>query len=92
MDARHRDLRDMIARNQFREDLYYRLNGITLELPSLARRRDVESLIRKCIASEQQRGHMTAVATQLRISRNTLYRKIKRHGKSLRHGIGERTA
>lgn len=189
--ASHRDLRDMIARNQFREDLYYRLNGITLELPPLAKRRDIESLIRKCIANEsaedetisievaalqlllshdwpgnirelrnairsalaiceqrtirvgdlpedvkarpsaalppiignvpgslspsaaartlppamastaafseraslqtaerdvliraieEQHGHMTAVAAQLRISRNTLYRKIKRHG------------
>jgi sigma-54 dependent transcriptional regulator, acetoin dehydrogenase operon transcriptional activator AcoR len=193
--ASHRDLRDMLAHNQFREDLYYRLNGITLELPSLAKRRDLESLIRKCIANEsaehetisievaalqlllahdwpgnirelrnairsalaiceqrtirvgdlpedvrrrlgtvpssvggnnpacappsaisapwaspsaavtvaaasfgegaslqtaerdvliraieEQHGHMTAVAAQLRISRNTLYRKIKRHG------------
>jgi transcriptional regulator of acetoin/glycerol metabolism len=173
--ASHRDLRDMIARNQFREDLYYRLNGITLELPSLAKRRDLESLVRKCIANEsadgevislevaalqlllshdwpgnirelrnvvrsalaiceqriirvgdlpedikprramslpsvngdrpactsafgegsalqaaerdalirvidEQHGHMTAVAAQLHISRNTLYRKIKRHG------------
>jgi len=176
--ASHRDLRDMIARNQFREDLYYRLNGIALELPPLTRRRDIESLIRKCIANEsgegevisiesaalqlllshdwpgnirelrnairsalaiceqrtirvsdlpedikprqatalpavngghlpafasaaafgegislqtaerdalvraieEQHGHMTAVAAQLRISRNTLYRKIKRHG------------
>ena len=173
--ASHRDLRDMIARKQFREDLYYRLNGITLELPSLAKRRDIESLIRKCIANEsdedetisieaaalrlllshdwpgnirelrnairsalaiceqriirvgdlpedvkpsralppvkgddpalapasassegaslqtaerdvlirtieEQHGHMTAVAAQLHISRNTLYRKIKRHG------------
>jgi transcriptional regulator of acetoin/glycerol metabolism len=36
----------------FREDLYYRLNGITLELPGLAARRDKTTLIRKCMASE----------------------------------------
>jgi len=169
--ASHRDLKEMISLQQFREDLYYRLNGITLELPPLTLRRDKESLIRKCLAREsapgesicienaalqllfdyawpgnirelrnairaalaicedgvirvcdlpedlqtsaalrplagearsisfdgqislqsaerdallraieQNRGHMTAVAAQLGISRNTLYRKIKRHG------------
>jgi transcriptional regulator of acetoin/glycerol metabolism len=31
-------------------------------------------------AIEGNRGNMTAVAAQLRISRNTLYRKIRRHG------------
>jgi transcriptional regulator of acetoin/glycerol metabolism len=50
--ATHRDLRDMIVRGQFREDLYYRLNGITLELPALAEREDKESLICSCIARE----------------------------------------
>ena len=34
--ASHQNLRAMIARGEFREDLYYRLNGITLELPPLA--------------------------------------------------------
>lgn len=50
--ATHRNLRDMIARGAFREDLYYRLNGITLELPALQRRRDKDALIRRCIARE----------------------------------------
>jgi transcriptional regulator of acetoin/glycerol metabolism len=50
--ASHRNLRELLARGMFREDLYYRLNGITLELPGLAARRDKETLIRKCMASE----------------------------------------
>jgi len=50
--ASHRNLRDMLARGEFREDLYYRLNGITLDLPPLAERRDKEALIRRCIACE----------------------------------------
>jgi len=29
---------------------------------------------------EQQRGNMTRVAAQLGMSRNTLYRRLKRHG------------
>ncbi|HEY2511541.1 MAG TPA: sigma 54-interacting transcriptional regulator, partial [Polyangiaceae bacterium] len=33
--ATHRDLRTMVERGEFREDLYYRLRGITLEVPAL---------------------------------------------------------
>jgi transcriptional regulator with GAF, ATPase, and Fis domain len=33
--ATHRDLRAMVERGEFREDLYYRLRGITLEVPAL---------------------------------------------------------
>ena len=50
--ASHRNLRELLARGEFREDLYYRLNGITIELPPLAARRDRGALIRKCIAQE----------------------------------------
>jgi len=50
--ASHRNLRELLARGEFREDLYYRLNGITIELPALAARRDRDALVRKCIARE----------------------------------------
>jgi sigma-54 specific flagellar transcriptional regulator A len=36
--ATHRDLRAMVERGEFREDLYYRLRGITLEVPALRNR------------------------------------------------------
>ncbi len=43
--ATHRDLREMIAANTFREDLYYRVSVIPIQVPSLRERReDVELL------------------------------------------------
>jgi transcriptional regulator of acetoin/glycerol metabolism len=50
--ASNRDLRELIAAGEFREDLYYRLNGIMLELPSLAARTDKDVLIRRFLAEE----------------------------------------
>ncbi len=52
MSASHRDLSDLIARGSFREDLYYRLNGITLELPPLAARADKADVVRACLDRE----------------------------------------
>ncbi|WP_168224933.1 sigma-54-dependent Fis family transcriptional regulator [Azoarcus sp. DD4] len=43
--ATHRDLRGLIARGQFREDLYYRLNGLAISLPPLRDRSDLAVLV-----------------------------------------------
>jgi transcriptional regulator of acetoin/glycerol metabolism len=52
ISATHRDLRRMIAAGEFREDLYYRLAGTTLELPGLADRQDKGQLIRTLLLEE----------------------------------------
>ncbi|MDQ6966561.1 MAG: sigma-54 dependent transcriptional regulator, partial [Mariprofundaceae bacterium] len=43
--ATHRDLEEEIRHNRFREDLYYRLNIIPIEIPSLRQREDDVLLI-----------------------------------------------
>jgi len=44
--ATHRNLVDMVKRNEFRSDLYYRLNVFPISLPPLrARREDIRALV-----------------------------------------------
>jgi two-component system, NtrC family, response regulator GlrR len=40
VSATHRDLQQLMISGQFREDLYYRLNVVHIEMPSLNRRRE----------------------------------------------------
>jgi len=47
ISATHIDLEGAIVNGLFREDLYYRMNVVTLELPSLAQRRDDIPLLAK---------------------------------------------
>ncbi|MFF7709835.1 sigma 54-interacting transcriptional regulator [Pseudomonas sp. NPDC007930] len=159
ISATHQDLTARVASGAFREDLYYRLAGLAIELPPLSERDDKPALIEHLLgqlapgmqlapeareallahgwpgnvrqlktvlrtgvalseggrieladlpadlrqaqpapaatapladaersallqALEQERWHMTRVAQRLGISRNTLYRKLHRHGLS----------
>ncbi|MGJ4802837.1 sigma-54-dependent transcriptional regulator [Luteimonas sp. SDU82] len=55
VSATNADLAAMIAEGRFREDLYYRLNGIELRLPALARRpRDILPLARHFLPPGRQ--------------------------------------
>ena len=168
ISATHRDLLARVASGAFREDLYYRLNGLEVALPALRERSDKPQLLDFLLAQEaqgqaveleadarqallefswpgnvrqlrtvlrtlaalceggrvglidlpamirhafhqapislqrgkqpledaerlallatleQQRWHMTLAAEQLGVSRNTLYRKLRKHGIALR--------
>ena len=50
--ATNRNLRELIAKGAFREDLYYRLNGLVVRLPPLRERTDLETVINKLLAAE----------------------------------------
>ena len=52
VSATHRNLRDMIAAQQFREDLYYRLNGLVVRLPALRDRSDLQAIARRILQAE----------------------------------------
>lgn len=50
--ATNRDLKDMISKGQFRDDLYYRLVGLVVRLPALRIRTDMSVLIEKILDAE----------------------------------------
>ncbi|HYT91477.1 MAG TPA: sigma-54 dependent transcriptional regulator [Gemmataceae bacterium] len=54
--ATNRDLREMIRKDEFREDLYFRINTFELRLPSLRERRsDIPDLARHLLARAARR-------------------------------------
>jgi transcriptional regulator of acetoin/glycerol metabolism len=53
--ATHRDLKDMMRRGLFREDLYYRLNGLAVRLPALRERQDLQALMARILAAQTAR-------------------------------------
>ncbi len=50
--ATHRNLKELIRAGSFREDLYYRLNGVSLKLPPIRERADKISLIYSAFKAE----------------------------------------
>jgi len=65
--ATHRDLESMIRNNQFREDLFYRLNVFPIEIPPLRERReDISLLVHYFVlrASRQMQKRIRSVPKQ----------------------------
>jgi DNA-binding NtrC family response regulator len=63
MSATHRDLRAAVAAGAFRQDLYFRINGIAIVVMPLRERKDmVPSLAAEFLAAATARGRGTAPA------------------------------
>ncbi|GGE84098.1 sigma-54-dependent Fis family transcriptional regulator [Massilia psychrophila] len=54
ISATHCDLQERIGRKQFREDLFYRLQGVTITLPPLRDRADRPQLVRHLVRQESE--------------------------------------
>jgi len=52
VSATNQDLRELVAQGQFREDLFYRLQGLELQLPPFRERQDKDWLIRRLVEEE----------------------------------------
>jgi DNA-binding NtrC family response regulator len=64
--ATNRDLRARIEKGQFREDLYYRLNALTIELPPLSdRKEDIPLLVRHFLTAHGKPLEITPEALEL---------------------------
>ena len=50
--ATHRNLRAMMADGQFRDDLYYRLNGLVVRLPALRERTDLAVIVQRLLRAQ----------------------------------------
>ncbi|MBQ0958902.1 sigma-54-dependent Fis family transcriptional regulator [Ideonella sp. 4Y11] len=57
--ATHRNLREMIAAQQFREDLYYRLNGLAVRLPALRERTDLLALVQRILDQQSPQRRLS---------------------------------
>jgi len=66
--ATHRDLEKSIVAGNFRQDLYFRLNGVSLYIPPLRQRKEeIEALAREFIRRTQRgrgRGSKTPILTK----------------------------
>jgi sigma-54 dependent transcriptional regulator, acetoin dehydrogenase operon transcriptional activator AcoR len=56
--ATQRNLREMTEKQAFREDLFYRLNGLAVKLPPLRERSDLQALVRRILERQCNGGHL----------------------------------
>ncbi|KAF7961920.1 Fis family transcriptional regulator [Cupriavidus sp. UYMU48A] len=88
--ATNRNLREMVASGQFREDLYYRLNGLVVRLPALRERSDLDVVAGKLL--RQDHGHASGEPPRISDSVMELFRRYHWPGNMRQLGNLLRTA
>jgi len=71
--ATNRGLRDMVAKDEFREDLFFRINTFEIVLPSLTERRDDIPALAEHLLSRAAKGRPTGGIAPSAISSLTRY-------------------
>lgn len=56
VSATNQKLREKVESGEFRRDLYYRLNGLTITLPALRQRQDLQALVDTILQTENATG------------------------------------
>ncbi len=56
VSATNQKLREKVESGEFRRDLYYRLNGLTITLPALRQRQDLQALVDTILQTENSTG------------------------------------
>ncbi|MFJ5444823.1 sigma-54-dependent Fis family transcriptional regulator [Methylobacillus methanolivorans] len=56
LSATNQKLREKVESGEFRRDLYYRLNGLTITLPALRQRQDLQALVDTILQTENATG------------------------------------
>lgn len=62
--ATNKNLKTLIAHSQFREDLYYRLNGLVVRLPALRERSDFEVVAHKILLNLCEPGQKIGISDE----------------------------
>lgn len=72
--ATHRNLEDLMKEDRFREDLYYRLNVITIHLPPLRERREDIPLLMDHFLKKYSKENQKVISDISKEARTLLYR------------------
>jgi len=72
--ATHRNLRAMIEQGTFREDLYYRINGLVVTLPALCERTDLPALVTRMLELQREGENVPQRVSQQVLERFMSYR------------------
>ncbi len=85
--ATHRDLKALVARGLFREDLYYRLKVLTVRVPPLRERRDdVLPLARAFLAQERRPARGLSPEAEAALAAYPWPGNVRELGNAVKHG------